>query len=1286
MRREKEREHLEQWLREQNPSRESLLEGLRLLHEHFVEEEDHVRAHKCEGLIAKLDAEELIFAFCGHFSAGKSTMINALVGEELLPSNPIPTSANVVKVKTGEPKALVGFKEKGDVTFPYPYDLAEIQQYCTDGDAVDYVEISHPSGKLPDHTAILDTPGIDSNDDAHRVAAQSRLHTADLVIYVMDYHHVQSRVNLEFIKELQAEAKPTYLVVNQIDKHLSEEIDFMIFRKRIEDAFADAGASYDHLFFTSMREASTPHNELDYLKAKLAEMMQQRKAVVLKTVLRESRLLIEQHINWKKDNHQDEIDMLIESLGAFHTVDQVKGLLDELRERYISPRAKREEFEETFQERMERLLEYANIMPYHTREGARSFLESRQLGFQVSGLFKKRKTKEEKERRLENFYKDLSENVKVYIDIHLKKLFEDFLQQYHVFDDRLRKEIHDFHVKLDKKLLERHINKGALLSGESLMNYCAQVRKEIDSLYKQKTYRWIEQISLRVEKQAHKRLETLREEEERLHRKLKAAERLEALENGRKELFDRLLAKISDNSGIEEHEESTVTEDVGRFTSTRDVKQKTYEQVNIGQAAEEWLAERVYHEEREQAVDHEQVVQQLTEASALLEGVKGFDYVSRSLQRRAESLQDRSFTVALFGAFSAGKSSFANALMQEAVLPVSPNPTTAAINEVLPPDEQHPHQRVLVKFKTREQLLDDVNHLLTQHQLRLGDLSELSGLLNKHDEQMKTWRVEEAERNEQQRAEEDGDDEKEEETIEYPPLFFMEGVQVSFLRAVQNGLAEFEGSLGTEIETEIHELSSYAAVEERACFIEKVRLYYDCDLTRAGITLVDTPGADSMNARHTEVAFDYVTDADAVLFVTYYNHAFSRADREFLTQLGRVKDAFSQDKMFFIVNAADLAEKTSELFDVLTHVENNLLACGIRHAKLYPVSSHLAIMTEKHNRGVLSADEEARYLKITGFRELPERNVGLQYAGISAFRRDFETFIQEELSRLVVKQAVRELDQVAAQLEEWLSLQQENAEDRERQLEMIRKKKTEVLHSFEEQDFQIEYDLVEREIEELLYYAKQRLFFHHGDEFKALFTPMSFRENETLRTSLLRCISDLLRYTSRELAQEMRAAAFRTETFALKKTEAIYEKAEQMLEEAGEILAFTVPQFNRIPRPHFEEGFQEVQPHQFEKYVKAYKSTAAFFAEEAHKMLREKIELTLHEPVNEYVEEAEIRLKDTYLQSFEGYRQKAKADITEQINAHFDGKVAVLSDRAALGQYKHLYSDLLRIIRDERAL
>ena len=64
--------------------------------------------------------------------------------------------------------------------------------------------------------------------------------------------------------------------------------------------------------------------------------------------------------------------------------------------------------------------------------------------------------------------------------------------------------------------------------------------------------------------------------------------------------------------------------------------------------------------------------------------------------------------------------------------------------------------------------------------------------------------------------------------------------------------------LGEQVQVTLDEFSDYVANEEKSCFVEYMELYYDCALTRQGVALVDTPGADSINARHTDVAFQYI--------------------------------------------------------------------------------------------------------------------------------------------------------------------------------------------------------------------------------------------------------------------------------------------------------------------------------------------------------------------------------------------------------------------------------------------
>ncbi|MGP3784896.1 dynamin family protein [Paenibacillus sp. 1A_MP2] len=68
---------------------------------------DHTAVQALTDLISKAEMKQLTIAFCGHFSAGKSSLINSLCGKRVLPSSPVPTSANVVSIRNGEPRALI---------------------------------------------------------------------------------------------------------------------------------------------------------------------------------------------------------------------------------------------------------------------------------------------------------------------------------------------------------------------------------------------------------------------------------------------------------------------------------------------------------------------------------------------------------------------------------------------------------------------------------------------------------------------------------------------------------------------------------------------------------------------------------------------------------------------------------------------------------------------------------------------------------------------------------------------------------------------------------------------------------------------------------------------------------------------------------------------------------------------------------------------------------------------------------------------------------------------------
>lgn len=81
--------------------------ALRLLEERLRQWGEQKSAQIVADLKVKEQADELTLAFCGHFSAGKSSMINKLCGKAVLPSGPVPTSANIVSIRSGAPQVLL---------------------------------------------------------------------------------------------------------------------------------------------------------------------------------------------------------------------------------------------------------------------------------------------------------------------------------------------------------------------------------------------------------------------------------------------------------------------------------------------------------------------------------------------------------------------------------------------------------------------------------------------------------------------------------------------------------------------------------------------------------------------------------------------------------------------------------------------------------------------------------------------------------------------------------------------------------------------------------------------------------------------------------------------------------------------------------------------------------------------------------------------------------------------------------------------------------------------------
>ncbi len=134
-----------------------------------------------------------IVSVIGEFNAGKSTFINALIGEKLLPMGIKPTTEYI---------ELIRYSEKPE------------RKPVVRADGLR--EWSHPNIGT-DGVAIVDTPGTGSIFQKHERTAKDFLHRSDLVIFVISAKRAfgeSERLYLELAKDY---GKKIILVLNQMD-------------------------------------------------------------------------------------------------------------------------------------------------------------------------------------------------------------------------------------------------------------------------------------------------------------------------------------------------------------------------------------------------------------------------------------------------------------------------------------------------------------------------------------------------------------------------------------------------------------------------------------------------------------------------------------------------------------------------------------------------------------------------------------------------------------------------------------------------------------------------------------------------------------------------------------------------------------------------------------------------------------------------------------------------------------------------------------------------------------
>ncbi|WP_390485657.1 dynamin family protein, partial [Staphylococcus pseudintermedius] len=292
---------------------------------------------------------------------------------------------------------------------------------------------------------------------------------------------------------------------------------------------------------------------------------------------------------------------------------------------------------------------------------------------------------------------------------------------------------------------------------------------------------------------------------------------------------------------------------------------------------------------------------QMTQALDIVKNIPLFKSSVKNIEETQERMQHQTVKIGVFGTFSAGKSSLINALLGDNYLTSSPNPTTAATTEIGYGDTYH------VTFKTPDMLLQQINDVF---ELEGQQFDSIEAFLEANIEKLK-GRIDKS--------------------------------RLAFIHAIEKNYALYQSYIAEGLKHEIQatDVQKWSAEDEYATFVQTVHLRLPLDWLKDKV-IVDSLGLHSNNQRHTNETEKILTTSDLILYVSYFNHAFTDNDKAFIEHMKNINQLKEQQAFKMVINATDLAENEVDKRAVRDYVADALMQVQMQ-PEIFSVSSRAAL-------------------------------------------------------------------------------------------------------------------------------------------------------------------------------------------------------------------------------------------------------------------------------------------------------------------------------------------------------
>lgn len=200
-----------------------------------------ISAYGLDSFKSQLDAQPESFqariGFVGEFSSGKSTLINAVLGEALLPSRSTPTTANLIQIEADAGVRTAEYFSTNSNSDVQGISAAQFASLACDGGRGTLHLRLPPRGLLQPGIQLIDSPGINALVSGHAEITLTQLSLLDGLVVCLHCEMGTVPANvLDFLgrKEIRAIAHKLLFVLTAADQKAPGSVS------RVADSIADA--------------------------------------------------------------------------------------------------------------------------------------------------------------------------------------------------------------------------------------------------------------------------------------------------------------------------------------------------------------------------------------------------------------------------------------------------------------------------------------------------------------------------------------------------------------------------------------------------------------------------------------------------------------------------------------------------------------------------------------------------------------------------------------------------------------------------------------------------------------------------------------------------------------------------------------------------------------------------------------------------------------------------------------------------------------------------------------